>query len=268
MIDPIRSGAGRTRHVTDAAGANTAGSSGEGKMQTSKFAMALLGATLASASLGASAAGSYGVVADFIDFGTADNPRADQFRIFNDSDDGSGIQILSVTIDLSLADTNLEDLFPSDSPHVPVFDTLDGCSPDYCYGEEIGYPIEAIGGAVRTGFTALTDDEQAALEESQVLTLEFGDFDPGELFTFTTDLDDLFDFRISGREFAFSTLSVTFGGGDLAGPVTLITDFVIDEEEFYRATAAASAVVPVPGALWLMLGAVGVTGARFRRRGR
>lgn len=209
----------------------------------------------------------FGFSAEFIDRGTQSAPEDDIFGITNTADLGSGIQIVSITIDMSTADDNLDDLFPNDTPHAPVFDTEDGCSPDYCYGSADGSPITGGFGAGAVGFVPLTAAEQAATEESTSVTLNFTDFDPGEVFFFTTDVDDVFDFRSSGREFAFSTISVTFDGGALGGPITLVSNYGADPADFWRAVAAASdkVVIPVPAGVWLLISGLGVLAARRRR---
>ncbi len=208
----------------------------------------------------------FGASADFLDRGTQSAPEDDIFGITNTSDAGSGIQIVSVTIDMSTADDNLGDLFPNDTPHAPVFDTEDGCTGDYCYGSEAGSPITGGSTSAAVGYVPLTAAEQLATEESTSVTLNFTDFDPGEFFFFTTDVDDVFDFRSSGREFAFSTISITFDGGALSGPVTLVGNYGGDPADFWRAVASVSdkVVVPVPAGIWLLISGLGVLAARRR----
>jgi len=189
---------------------------------------------------------------EFQDLGNLDNPLPDLFQITNNSDPGATIS--SITIDLTGA---------SDAP---VFDTLDGCSPAYCYGAALGAPITAIGGD-DVGFVVLTPGEQAALEEAQVLTLLFTGFDAGESFLFSTDLDDLVDFFLSGIEMEGAVASVVFSGdGYTAGGSA---NFVRDFPPVGNAVATIVAEVPEPGTLALIgigLLGVGYFGRTRRRR--
>ena len=115
----------------------------------------------------------------------------------------------------------------------------------------------------------LTLEQQNALEEGQVLTLDFTDFEAGEAFAFTTDLDDVIDFFVSGSEMAGAIFTVTFTDGD----GNTFTDSGLFREALGTsanndafAVVKGTAVIPVPGALLLMLSALGGLGAaRFRK---
>lgn len=179
---------------------------------------------------------------EFQDLGNPDNPLPDLFQITNNSD--AGAMISSITIDLTGA------------PNAPVFDTLDGCSPAYCYGAATGAPITEIAGD-DVGFVALTPGEQAALEEAQVLTLLFTGFDAGESFLFSTDLDDLVDFYLTGVEMQDVVASVNFTGDSLNASGS--ANFVRDFPPAGRAVATVVAEVPEPGTLALIgIGLLGV----------
>ena len=121
---------------------------------------------------------------------------------------------------------------------------------------------------VPTGFVALSAAEQASLDETQTLTLEFTDFDPGETFFFTTDLDDTFGYRVSGREFAYATVTATFIGPGLGvGGVTLSAAYFGDPDNLWRAvTRIDSSVqaVPLPAGFWLLVS--GLAAIAVRRR--
>jgi len=187
---------------------------------------------------------------EFQDLGTPSSPLPDLFQITNNSD--AGVSISSITIDLSGA------------PNAPVFDTLDGCTPAYCYGAGLGAPVTALPGD-DVGFLALTPGEQAALEETQVLTLFFTGFDAGESFLFSTDLDDLVDFFLSGVEMQGALASVTFAGDGFVD-VTASANFVNAFPPIGNAVATVVAEVPEPGTLFLAgIGLLGL-GSVGRRR--
>ncbi len=199
-------------------------------------------------------ASNYSFIASFTDFGTLANPQADVFTISNFSD--ADIAINQIVIDLSGAS------------NTPVFDTLDGASANYSYGAATGAPVTAVGIA-DVGFVDLTAAQQAALEEGQVLTLDFTGFESGETFVFTTDVDSLLDFFVSGAEFAGATLTVVFtdGNGNVFSDSGSFQE-ALGTPAINDAFAAVKgiAVVPVPGALLLMLSALGGLGASRLRR--
>jgi hypothetical protein len=222
----------------------------------------------AAGTCGSAGAVTVGGTVDFLDQGTLTSPAPDEFAIVNVSD--PGIRIVSVTIDLTLADTNYED-YDDQQPHYPRWDTAPGCSPQYCYGVDIdGQPIAARGpSAGIVGFVAPTEAEQAMWEEAVAITLFFTDFDAGEVFSFTGDVDDTVNYRIAGREFAYTTLSITFAGDALPGGTLTLTDqFWGDPDNKWRAAGRVQnglSPVPVPAAAWLFVSALGLLGARRRR---
>ncbi|MEL7449824.1 MAG: VPLPA-CTERM sorting domain-containing protein [Pseudomonadota bacterium] len=200
-------------------------------------------------------ASSYAFFATFTDFGTPADPAPDIFTISNISD--PGITLDQIVIDLSGA------------ANFPVFDTLDGASASYNYGAANGAPITAFS-APDVGYVDLTMAQQSALEEGQVLTLDFTDFDAGEAFAFTTDLDDVIDFFVSGSEMAGAIFTVTFT--DANG--NTFTDSGLFREalgtsannDAFAVVKGTVAPIPVPGALLLMMSALGGLGAaRFRK---
>ncbi len=212
------------------------------------FALVALGATsVASAS-------SYAFFATFTDFGTPANPAPDIFTISNISD--PDVRLDQIIIDLSGA------------ANFPVFDTLDGASASYNYGAADGAPVTGVSMA-NVGYVDLTPAQQADLEEGQVLTLDFTDFEAGEAFAFTTDLDDVIDFFVSGTEMAGAIFTVTFTDGD----GNTFTDSGLFREALGTsanndafAVVKGTAVIPVPGALLLMLSALGGLGASRLRK--
>jgi hypothetical protein len=207
-----------------------------------------------------------GATIEFVDQGELGAPAPDEFAILNTSD--AGIRIVSITIDLTLADTNYED-YEDGVPHFPRWDTAAGCSPDYCYAEEAdGQPIAGGGGSDSVGFIDPTGSEQQAWDEGLIILLAFTGFDAGEHFTFTGDVDDSLDFRLSGREFAYSTMTVVFAGSDLPGGTITLTDrFYADPDNRWRSVGHVEgnvSPVPLPAGVWLLAAALGFLGARRR----
>jgi len=224
-----------------------------------------LGASLLVFSLNAGAA-SLRLVGEFTDRGTATNPDSDLFGFVNQSD--AGYTISSITIDISTADTNFENFRQDQSPHNPVFNTQDGCSPLYCYGAELGYEVTAVQpGGSNVGFIPFTASQQLAAEEATSITLDFTDFDAGENIFITTDLDDTFGFRVSGREFAYSTMTATFLGPGLGAGLTLSTIFAGNPSDLWTAYALVEhTVVPLPAAFWLFASGLAFLGLRYKRK--
>ena len=198
-------------------------------------------------------ASNFMVIGTFSDFGTAENPRPDLFTLRNMSD--SGLSIVQVTIDLSGAS------------NTPVFDTVDGASPTYSYGNALGVPVSGINSGY-VGFVEPLSAQQNGWEESQSITLEFTDFTPGKAFAFTTDVDDILNFFVSGLEFAGATLSVVFSDGTgstfSSSGMYINAAFTSQINDAYAVVSGRMAV-PVPGALLLMMSALGGLGFARRR---
>ncbi len=190
----------------------------------------------------------------FIERGTPTNPLADLFIISNSSD--AGANIVDVTIDLTLA------------TDAPVFDTLDGCTL-YCFGQQTGYPVVAVGGMGDTGFVMPTAADQVAWEESPTISLNFTDFEGGESLVLATDVDDLVNFFITPDQLIAASIAVTFDGPGI-NAVTLMANFSpVPGGPKWDAAATVegmATVIPVPGALLLFSSALLGLAARGRRR--
>lgn len=164
---------------------------------------------------------------------------------------------MQITIDLS------------GGSNMPVFDTLDGASPAYSYGAAQGGPVSGINPGL-VGSVQPSAAQQAAWEESQSITLNFTDFTPGKLFAFTTDVDDIVNFFVAGFEFAGATLDVVFSdgtGSQFSSTGTYVgAGFTTPINDAYAIVSGNTAVVPVPGALLLLMSAVGGLGGLARWR--
>ncbi len=159
----------------------------------------------------------------FEDFGGPPESEADKFRIDNDA--SSTEDILTVVYDLSTAVTGT-----TFEPGTWAFSANPG-------------DIAA------TGFTG-------EVVTATTLTLTFTDFNAGERFRFTIDLDDNNN-EVQGASIAGSTVTATFAiSGDL---VAVMADTGGD-------TAAFSAAVPEPGT-WALL-AAGLIGLAWGGRRR
>ena len=160
------------------------------------------------------------------------------FVIANDSN--NGLQIASVTFDLSTA------IFPN-----MVFDPLGTA------GDPTAQCFLAVSGATDTGL--LTDgsgsgDGSCADPFSvprgtggyDVLTIEFSDFDPGETFEFAADVDptsinaDEVGGKVAGLELIGSTITVTFADGT----TTLVTEPYRVQPD--SVTGSGNTILPTP----------------------
>lgn len=122
-------------------------------------------------------------------------------------------------------------------------------------------PFTVVSGGAATGFNGMFN------ATARTLTLNFGDFDPGETFSFRVDVDDNIAFTL-GFDFEDAVLQVAF---DAAAPNTAMAAFrATDLRRLGSATATVRADVnvgvPEPGtAGLLLLGLTGLLGARRRR---
>ncbi len=155
---------------------------------------------------------------------------ADSFQLTNNSE--TGVTITSVSIDLSTG--ILPDM---------VFDPL-GTG-----GDATASPFTpnaasaALVGLVAPGDPAVDPYSQARNGGFDVLTIDFTDFDPGETFTFTSDVDpnSIQDVpgagaagAVSGYELIGSTVTVTFSDGTFQEIATAS----LYDESFFTATTA------------------------------
>jgi hypothetical protein len=138
------------------------------------------------------------------------------FQLSNTSE--PGVQITSVSINLSTG--ILPDM---------VFD------PTGSGGDATASALTANSGAAETGFVAPTDPavdpfSQARNGGFDVLDIAFTDFDPGEQFNFTTDVDPNniqgvpgagAAGAVSGYELAGATVTITFSNGETARRIAL-----------------------------------------------
>jgi len=141
-------------------------------------------------------------------------------------------QIESVTFDLS--STALPDI---------VFD------PEGTAGDESGKCFTADSGASETGLVTADGACSAPYSEPnngvngsdgyEVLTVEFGDFDPGETFTFSADLDPT---SIKGAVDTQNTLAGPIGGNDMIGGTVAIesTNATVSNDLFTDGSAGGS----------------------------
>ncbi len=160
----------------------------------------------------------------FEDFGGDGELEKDKLRITNDA--ASTEDILTVVYDLSTAVTGTT-FEPATQPFSPnPFDVAD------------------------TGFTG-------AVLTATTLTLTFTDFNAGELFRFTIDLDDD-DNVVQGASIAGSTVTTTFTiFGDV---VAVMADTGGDNADYSGST------VPEPGTFTLL--GLGLTGLAWKGRRR
>jgi hypothetical protein len=112
------------------------------------------------------------------------------FTLWNSSD--AGVKISQVVIDITSAASTLA-----------TFGGLAGLTPNAGFNPVLG-----------SGATGFIGSSLSAA--NQMLTLTFGSFDPGDIFTFSIDLDD--DNRaVTASELAGSVLNVTFGSPSWSG---------------------------------------------------
>lgn len=167
----------------------------------------------------------------------------DLFTISNTSD--AGYQITSIVIDTSTSASGV------------IFDTVTGGP-----GNDDGQPFVADAvSAADTGFLSVSGDTDG----SQQITLSFTDFDPGETFSFTVDLDDAALF-VNGIDFAGSTLTAVFDGA-LIDPTTLTATYSGGHTSALATVSGEVTVVPVPAAVYLFgSGLLGLLGMSARRK--
>ena len=164
----------------------------------------------------------------FFDDGSMSDTAPDDFSIVNTSPDSYNITTL--VIDFSTVAT------------APV--TFD--EGDFAF----------VAGAEPVGF--ITDTTVAGS-----ITLTFNDFNAGETFTFTIDVDDN-NARVDSDRIAGATVTATF---DVAGTPTNVSAFMLAGGSYDTNWSNSATVVPEPGTLTLLgFGLTGLAWGGRRRR--
>jgi hypothetical protein len=126
-------------------------------------------------------------------------------------------------------------------------------SAENAYFDPAGSPFTVVG-ANDVGF-----DGNFSLTGTQLITLVFSDFQAGELFTFSIDIDDDFG-TTQGADFAGSTLTASFQGE------TQSPQAIYAETGQFTAAAITAITTPEPGTLSsLSLGLIALGMARRRK---
>jgi hypothetical protein len=128
-------------------------------------------------------------------------------------------------------------------------------SAENAYFDPAGSPFTVVG-ANDVGF-----DGNFSLTGTQLITLVFSDFQAGELFTFSIDIDDDFG-TTQGVDFAGSTLTASFLGEETQSSPQAI----YAETGQFTAAAITAITTPEPGTLSsLSLGLIALGMARRRK---
>jgi hypothetical protein len=121
-----------------------------------------------------------------------------------------------------------------------------------------GSPFTPTGGSgVITGLSS------AVFTGTQILTLVFTDFAPGETFTFTVDLDDN-NTRVDANRIAGATVTATFAAGGGTSLAATAIDPPTGPGRSVSWSAGSAVIVPEPRAGLLL--AIGLTALAWRDR--